>query len=105
MMYLFLLSGNAINLAACPIRRLETHTTLDHSTAVIAWFVDGSSETLATFTHAEHTEMAKEFISLVVTESLDRAHRGIGALYVEGLIGLAESAWSDVGDPLLEAEL
>ena len=105
MMYLFLLSGNAINLAACPIRRLETHTVKECSTAVIAWFVDGSSEALATFTHAEHVEMAKEFISLLVTESLDRAHRGIGALYVEGLIGLAEGAWSGEYVAPLEVDL
>ncbi len=102
MMYLFLLSGNAVNLAACPIRRLETHAILGHSTAVIAWFVDGSSERLAMFTHEHHTEMAKEFISLLVTESLDRAHRGIGALYVEQLVGLAESAWTLGVGPELE---
>ena len=94
MMYLFLLSGNAINLAACPIRRLELCRIGEFTVSVTAWFADGSSERLASFTHEHSIEMAKELISLIVTESLDRAHRGIGALYLDGLIGLAESAWS-----------
>ncbi len=111
MMYLFLLGGDVVNLAACPIRRLETSRVLgigptsdaaSRTSDVVAWFVDGSSERLAHFTHEHHEEMAKEFISLLVTESLDRAHRGIGALYVEQLVGLAESAWTLGVGPELE---
>ncbi len=88
MMWLYLLGGDAVNLAICPIRRLEAQRVLtaEATSDVIAWFADGSSERMAHFTGGHNEEMAREFISLLIDAQLDRASRGIGALWVDRLV-------------------
>ena len=109
MMYLFLLSGNAISLAACPIRRLEAQRSLtaDATSEVVAWFVDGSSEHLARFTSPHNEEMAREFISTLIEGVIDRASRGIGALWVDAIIAEVEAEYQSeplelTGEEVLE---
>ena len=88
MMWLYLLGGDTMNLAICPIGRLEAQRVLttEATSDVIAWFADGSSERLAHFTGNHNEEMAREFISVLIEALIDRASRGIGALWVDSLV-------------------